>query len=326
MKHPAELRDEAIAEAADHFSRLEVDEAVAALMQLRWATIDADTLARTDSYLGQIVAGRRVVATTEPSRRPAPDEVVVIYGNYPHLFDNVVVNNPIKRHVSMFGALRHDVVEFDSRWNGVDRIFVINADDRPDRYDGVLRELAVARAPLDRITRISARRPRTTGSARVDGQIGCVSSHLDALRTAREAGHSNTLVLEDDFSFTSDLESHLDDLEAFHRRRYDYLVCLLATSKYGVIEPMDDLVSKSLQPCTNTGGYLVSRQGIERLIPLWEDALRNLEATKDVEKYAIDISWSVLQSSGKFLVFRRKLGFQAASMSDIEGRIARYLD
>lgn len=133
-------------------------------------------------------------------------------------------------------------------------------------------------------------------------------------------------MLEDDFCFTSDLESHLRDLKDFFNRGYDYWVCLLGTSKYGRILSKDDLVSLSYQPCTNAEAYLVSRAGLESLIPVYEDALAKLNTTGDITRYAADRCWAVLQHSDKFFVFRRKLGFQLAGLSDIQGTIIRPMD
>jgi GR25 family glycosyltransferase involved in LPS biosynthesis len=134
------------------------------------------------------------------------------------------------------------------------------------------------------------------------------------------------LILEDDFSFTSDLEEHLTDLRMFLARNYDYWICLIATSKFGAIEPIDDLMARCHQPCTNTAGYLVSPSGRQQLIPIFARAAARLRDTKDVESYAVDRCWSLLQASGKFLVFRRKFGFQASSFSNLEARILRNLD
>ncbi len=323
---PAIVRDHLIEDASECFGRSDVDGGIAALAGLRWATIDDETLAKTDRYLPQIASGRRIVATCDPRRRPKHDEVVIVYGNYPHVFENVVVNNPVKRHVASFGEFEYDDVEYDDRWEGVGHIYVINADARPDRQDAVLRELALARAPLHRISRVSATRDRTSGVTGIDGQIGCLRSHIEVLRQAMINRCAHTMVLEDDFCFTSDLDLHLDDLRAFLVGRYQYLVCLLATSKYGRVLPRDQLVSVSLQPCTNTGAYLVSEGGVERLLAVQECALARLKETQDIGKYSADRYWSVLQPSGQFLVFRRKFGFQSSSFSDIEGRIARYLD
>jgi hypothetical protein len=320
------LRDEIVAEAARHFDAHRVDEGEAVLARLEHATVDERTLASTDRFLNPIARGRRIVATTDVARRPADDEVVIIYGNFPHSFANVVVNNPIRRHVASFGELPQDIVEFDPRWNGIARIVVINADHRADRYDAVMRELATARAPLDRVVRLPALIERPTRDSQVNGRIGCLKSHLAALQLAAPHSGEHVLILEDDFCFTSELETHLDDLGSFVERGYDYVVCLLATSKYGTIEPRDDLVSESRQPCTNATAYLVSGDHADRLVALRTEALAGLIATHDQERYANDRYWTLLGPEGMLLVFRRKMGFQASSFSDIEGRQSRYLD
>ena len=199
-------------------------------------------------------------------------------------------------------------------------------DGRPDRYDAILRELGAARAPLHRMSRIPAVRDQSTSIAQVNGQLGCLRSHIDALRHAASHDFEHILVLEDDFCFTPEIDRHLDDLRDFVNRNYDYVVCLLATSKYGKVVTRDEIVSWSLQPCTNAAAYLVSGRGIDKLLEVQLFALERLLETQDTLKYACDRYWSVLQKTGKFLVFRRKFGFQSASYSDIEQQIARYLD
>ncbi len=323
---PLKLRDRLLAEATERFARDRVDEGVAALSKLCFATIDERTLAASDPFLRMIAGERKIVATPDVARVPADDEVVIVYGYFPHSFDNVVVNNPIRRHVGGFGDLPYDIVEADPRWDGIASIVIINADDRVDRYDAVMRELAMARAPLDRVRRQSAVFERNIDNPSIDGNIGCLKSHLAALHLAAPNPGEHVLILEDDFCFTSDLATHLDDLSSFVERRYDYVVCLLATSKHGRIEPRDDLVSESRQPCTNAAGYLVSGDQLDRLVAVQERALEQLVATRDLNRYAVDRYWSVLQPEGRFLVFRRKMGFQVASFSDIERRFSRYLD
>jgi hypothetical protein len=319
-------RDQIVSQALACVDQSEIGDAVAVLGRLVSATVDEDTLARTDHLLGRIAAGRTIVASFDPRRHAAAGEVVLVYGNYPHGFSNVVINNPIKRHVADFWRFTHDRVESDPRWTGIDRIFIINADRRIDRYDGVLRELAQARAPFDRLTRRPATMADWSLWGPAAGQIACLESHIGVLKQAAEAACDHSLILEDDFCFTSDLETHLDDLQLFVRRRYAYAVCLIATSKYGPVVPVDDLVARSHQSCTNTGGYLVSRDGVGDVLAIFEDALAQLKSSGRVEIYAADRCWRVLQPSGRFLVFRRKFGFQASSFSDIERSVSRYLD
>ena len=323
------LRDEIVREAEACMEASDVSGAASALRRLETATTDARTLELTDRWLPRIAAGRRVVATFDPNRAPAADEVVIVYGNYPHTFGNVVVNNPARRHVADFWALRHDVVESDSRWNDIEQIYIINVEARRDRLDSTLRELAAARAPFDRITVMRATEKAAGDASQEGGQMACLTSHIRTLRAAQAAGYGRVLVLEDDFCFSSDLDAHLNDLQTFFARRYDYWVCLVATSKYGAVIPRDDLVSYCRQVCTNTGGYLISADGIEQVLPVFESALGRIKATGSLGTYAmnaVDRCWAVLQPSGKFLVFRRKFGFQVSSFSDIERAISRYLD
>jgi hypothetical protein len=134
------------------------------------------------------------------------------------------------------------------------------------------------------------------------------------------------LVLEDDFCFTTDLAQHLTDLREFLSRAYEYWVCLVATSKFGPIVPVDDLIARSLQPCTNSAGHLVSLEGAKQVLRVYEHALEQMIRTGETIPWAADRCWFVLQPSGRFLVFRRKWGFQNSSYSDIEGAISRYLD
>jgi hypothetical protein len=319
-------RDAIVAEADKQLDAGNVDEAMVWLRRLESATIDDRTLESTDGRLSRIARGRRVVASFDSRRAPDDNEVVIVYGNYPHTYANVVANNPIKRHVADFWRFEHDAVESDRRWEGIERIYIINADDRRDRLDGVLRELALARAPFDRIVRIPAVIVDRTEYRAASGPIGCVSSHLLALRDAISHQYANVLVLEDDFCFTTDIEQHLDDLREFLRRSYDYWICLVATSKYGPVVRRDDLIAESHQVCTNTGGYLISAPGMRQLLPVYEEASAKMRSTGDTVPWAADRCWAVLQPSGRFLVFARKFGFQNSGYSDIEGGMARYLD
>jgi hypothetical protein len=320
------LRDRIVERAGAEARAGDADSARQTLAGLEFATIDDKTLRQTDPLLDLFANGRRVVASLDPKRRPRRNEVVVIYGNYPLGYANIVVNNPIRRHAADFWRLKHDAVESDRRWQRIDRILIINADGRADRWDSVLRELATARAPFDRITRVAATTPPADVSGEAARHLACLHSHVEALRISQRAGFETTLILEDDFTFTSDIDVHLDDLSTFLGRRYDYWVCLLGTSKYGAVVPLDDLVARSFQQFTNAEAYLTSAAGRDRLITLFEESAQKLAETGDAASYAADRCWAALQPSGKFLVFRRKFGFQAASYSDIYGSISRYLD
>src|SRR5689334_16831293 len=126
-RDPLLLRDQLVAEAQLRLSRGEADAAIRLLRKLEFVTIDVDTIRMTDPFLRSVAGGRRIVASFDPCRRPASNEIVVIYGNYPYIYENVVVNNPIKRHVASFWDLGHDAVEYDSAWESIGQIYILNA-------------------------------------------------------------------------------------------------------------------------------------------------------------------------------------------------------
>jgi hypothetical protein len=145
---PELIRDRLISEAASRFARSEPTIATELLRQLSGFPIDDTILQSTDPFFRPWIVGEKtVIASFEPGRRPTEGEIIVIYGNYPHMYENIVVNNPIKRHASTFWNLVHDRIEYDRRWDPIDQIYIINADKRIDRYDSILRELAAAKRP-----------------------------------------------------------------------------------------------------------------------------------------------------------------------------------
>jgi hypothetical protein len=297
----------------------------AMLSQLDGRAIDPSLLEGTDRYIRFLHPGKRIVASLLHDRVPRPDEFVIIFGNYTPGFGGLGVNNPIRRNILEFAKFSVDAVESADCWKPISRIFVINRDDRPDRFYSALRELGRMGAPLDRITRFSARTSSVTADRRLNAYVGCLMSHLTVLRLAEHQGCENILVLEDDFGFTDEIAAHQSALSQFFDREYSFDICLLSTSGGGLIAPKDDLVSLTRQPCTNASAYIVSREGRPKLMECWSKALDKLVRTHDIDRFATDRSWAQLQGE-KFLVFRNRMGFQLPSYSDIEGKMVAYFE
>lgn len=289
--------------------------------------ISEDIVREIDLRHEMLTNNRAIIATTDPLRSPRKGECVVLYGHYPPTYESLLFHQHVCRPVQEFWntTIQFSRIESSSCWDAVDRIVYINRADRMDRAASLLRELSWMGAPLDRIHRFNALIPSGDLSRGLRGQIGCLSSHLEVCRQLRDEGMQNSLIIEDDFSFSNARNRIQVDMQAFFARRYAYDVCLLATSKHGAIEPFDDLVCLTRQPCTNTAAHFVSAAGLEKLIPCFEDALQKLRCSGDILSYAVDRCWSRLQGRG-FLLFNRKMGFQISSYSDIEARHVNYLD
>lgn len=297
------------------------------LLEMDGRAIDETIIAYVDQHLSHFHAGKRRVATTNPARQPAPDELVVQFGNYPPAFESLAVHNPMRRNVLDYWKLHWDFDEVESSpcWRSLDRVFVINMDHRPERFYSIARELTRVGVPLDRIVRFPGCVYTGFDDSFANGTVGCLMSHLGICRIAANKGLGNVLVIEDDFSFIDDLAYVESAVGDFFARQYGYDVCLLATSKYGRIVRFDDLVCMPRQECTNTGAYFLSGAGSARLVDCFAAALEQLIATGDCMRFAVDRCWSDLQGK-RFLVFKRRLGFQLPGFSDIEKSVTVYLD
>jgi hypothetical protein len=265
------------------------------------------------------VEHKRVVASLDPLRPVSDDEVVICYGEYPYMVENLAHTQQAFRHVRFFWDTAHDDVEYDERaWAAVDQIYVINLPHRLDRWLALLAELVRVRAPLHKVTRVdgvdNAQNP----------SLGCADSHLAVARMAMASGFTHVLVLEDDFTFI-DHRSVSQALATFFTRGYDYDVCLLATSRFFRRVPKDDLIEVSHQECTTASGYLVSHQAWPEIVRLWEHGRSILADSGDLQ-YACDRTWAPLQSRDRFYVFRKKLGFQRTSYSTISKAIVDPMD
>lgn len=266
-----------------------------------------------------------IIATLDPDRRPRDGEIIICYGDYPLGFDGLICNNPVFRHLKYFWSLEHDVVEYDSVWEPIEKIYIINLDEYADRYMETLRELKRMDAPFHRIERFSALRDRSTDDPLLNGYIGCNRSHLAVIEDICNQGYENSLILEDDFCFVDGIRQNHDSLRLFFHQRNAYHVCMLAVSNAEGIEPYNDLLSRVNLRGTTTSGYIVSREGALRLRDIWGDALTRLPTTRDIQ-YLADQAWAVLQPEGKFFVFKRKMGFQRPCVSCITKKMVFDLD
>lgn len=81
---------------------------------------------------------------------------------------------------------------------------IINLVDRPDRRREIIAELDRIGGLAPNMSFYDAHRPQSAGEFPSVGARGCFESHLAVLRSARDAGARNLLILEDDVDFTRD--------------------------------------------------------------------------------------------------------------------------
>lgn len=309
--------------SAYHTNNKEIVDSILSLYEQH--TITEEIIYNTDHSVNLQRDTKTIIASFDQHRFPLDNEIVIIYGDYPLVFENLICNNPVRRHFKFFDSINHDIIETDPAWDSIDQIYIINPISRQDRWLDTMRELVKMRAPIHKVKRPIVNKVEEVSE--VMYEIGV--SHIDAIVDARNNGYRNILVLEDDICFTSSTERNLNDLRTFFERNYDYQVCFLATSRFytNQLFEHDDLLIRTEQVCTTTAAYIVSSNYYDDVIHIMSQGNQLLKETNDSNHFCIDRYWRRLAvQDRKFFVFKNKMGFQKPSFSNTKKTFSFYLD
>jgi hypothetical protein len=259
---------------------------------------------------------KSVIATFDETREPNENEVVIVYGAYPEWHLAMPCSNKMFRHISLFEKTKHDVVEYDPSWEPVDIIYILNLEERVDRYYETLLSLASVRAPLHRIHHYKAQR---------DGlppYVGATKNHVDVVDHFCKSGLKHCLILEDDILFIDRPTVHSAFQKLFSKPR-DYNICFLSLSKIGRREPFDDLLGQALQACTTSSAYFLQSSTAHNVYRVLLEGFNKMTETGDHHTYCVDRYWSCLPN---LHYFRKKLAFQRPSYSNLTRGVSAHLD
>ena len=279
------------------------------LSKYRHRVVD-EHIIRNSSFLIEKLK-KRVIASFDPVRVPKKNEFVICYGEYPHTVECLPYSNICYRHPLYFNQVKHDQIEYDPCWESVEQIYILNLEERKDRYMHLLVELCRAQAPLHRIYHYKAKKEPE------GPYVGATQNHLAAVTHFLISTFNHCLILEDDFLFHSNLKKIQTQLKTFFERNYEYQICFLAYSKYGRIEPTDDLVAQSFQPCTTSSAYLLNSKTAKKIQECFATGITEMQKGGSPSTYCCDRYWAKLQSEPGFYVFADKLGYQRITHSDI---------
>lgn len=285
------------------------------LSQFEFAEITSHVYFNSQFLLRKL--GKRIVATCDPTYKADDDDVVVCYGNYPDWHKALPCSRVLYRHISKFYETGHDVVDYHPAWEPVDTIYILNLEERADRYYDTLLALANVKAPLHRVHHYKAKKDDTPA------YIGATQNHVDCIQNFRQSGKSVALVLEDDFVFTDDRERVWSTLNDFWASTVEYTLCFLSVSKHGERQPYNDLLSITKQPCTTSSGYFIRKETVEKVAATVQEGLRFMKETGDHHTFCIDRYWTKLSN---LFFFKTKLGFQRPSYSNLIRSVSAHLD
>jgi len=156
-----------------------------------------------------------------------------------------------------------------------------------------------------------------------NGAIGCLKSHIKALKMAMDLPYQNMLICEDDFEFR-DITCKRDLMESLQYVPNDWDVIMFAhntsdsraTQHKKIIQVLDSQTASC---------YLVRKEYIPKLLNIFEKDLNIYMKTNQWKsQYCNDQSWKILQKKDKWYAIQPSLGKQRKSYSDIQKGVVNY--
>lgn len=197
--------------------------------------------------------------------------------------------------------------------NRIEHYIYINLDKRTDRKTHMEEQFAQLDISPEKITRFSAHYNPLNG-------LGCMKSHLEALKLARDKQYKSVWIFEDDFMFTVSKEVIEDNLRQLYFKNPKADVAMASyIHKQCPFPPLHITVFPNLYRVVESqtaSSYIVFQHYYDKLIDLFEDAYIQLELTGEHWRYANDQVWKLLQVKDVWYCFTPSLGKQRADARD----------
>jgi hypothetical protein len=193
-----------------------------------------------------------------------------------------------------------------------DKVYVINLDRRPDRYESFKKE--IGKYDIESIERFSAVDGTTimsNGIPLLSGEIGVLESHLNIVKKCVEEGVKNVLILEDDVYFTDEILK-LDEYMSMVPKDWDFIY-FGGNHVYGTPpEPINDKIIKL--------NFTVALQCVAINSSIFEV----IEAVLPKRKKQVDGYYADLHKTFNAYGFYPNMAKQVAGFSDIQNRNVDY--
>lgn len=195
----------------------------------------------------------------------------------------------------------------------IDQAIYLNLDKRTDRREHMETQLKNIGFAPDKITRYSAIYNPLNG-------LGCLKSHLEALKLAKSMCYKAVWIFEDDFAFTVDKETVEYNLRQLMFKKPQADVALAGyIHKQPPLPPLKVTIFPNLFRVIESqtaSSYIVFGHYFDKLIDLFEDAYLQLELTGEHWHYANDQVWKLLQVKDVWYCFTPSLGQQRPDKRD----------
>jgi GR25 family glycosyltransferase involved in LPS biosynthesis len=221
--------------------------------------------------------------------------------------------------------------------NQLDAIIYINLENRGDRKDLLLKELAALDTNMSKVHKVSGiYMPK-------NGHKGCIQSHILALNMIKlnQPRWSRVLILEDDIELTQEPEQ-FNKILAQAMKKLDTIDpdwnVLMLMASWKVIHPADapenqsleiynpqgeriPLALQRLKAATSALAYVVKASYVDEILKLFDRCNNNLQPDRlnedNHEPWALDQQWRTLQERDRWYCLDKDIIKQRAIWSTI---------
>lgn len=201
--------------------------------------------------------------------------------------------------------------------NSVDVIFYINLASREDRRIHFLEQISALTSDISKVVRIDA-------VYEPMGALGCTKSHIKALETfIANPAWKTCMIFEDDFTFYDSSQTNNNTLLHkffLHFDTWDML--LLASNQHMKPTPTEIPEIQKVNKSQTTSGYLTHKDVAQKILDNFKESAELLANSGNKQLHALDIYWEKLGLIR--YSFTQNMGYQYASMSDVENRFVEY--
>lgn len=186
----------------------------------------------------------------------------------------------------------------------VDKIYCLNLDSRPDRWQQSQQEFQKHDLTVDRVSAINGHKLNINLPGVKPGAMGCSLSHQLAIRMARQNRYNSVMILEDDVEFAENLQQQFADYVLQIPANWD--IIYLGGNHQNPPEPLTANVSRI--KFSYAAHAVVFRHTVYDML---------LEFSSNLQ-VAVDVAFAHAQYRSNAFVFTPHLAWQRDSFSDIE--------
>lgn len=187
-----------------------------------------------------------------------------------------------------------------------DRVYCINMDKRPDRWEQAQVEFKKLGIENDVI--------RWSGVENTNGNLGCTLSHKTLIEHCKSEGLNNVLIFEDDVLFVENdmdkLEEAFVELKELENWDLFYIGVTMAPQLKSFTRVTNNILRTSFAYTTHA--YAVNAQAFDPMIESWNRSIENGDKIVDTT-----LCTHIVQGRGKSFVMDPIYAIQQAGRSDI---------